>query len=56
MFGTWYWLSCKPSCEGLGAVRNVMFMSERLGDGDMVVGRMYAELTDKDMNKLAAAG
>jgi hypothetical protein len=33
-----------------------MFVSERCGDGDMVVGRMYAELTDEDRNKLAAAG
>ena len=54
--GTVHVLSFETSGEGLGAVRNGMFVSERCGDGDMVVGRMYAELTDEDRNKLAAAG
>ena len=46
----------KPRARDWVRCVNGMFVSERCGDGDMVVGRMYAELTDEDRNKLAAAG
>ena len=53
--GTPHVLSFETAGEGAGAVRNGMFVSERCTDGDMIVGRIYAELTDEDRKKLASA-
>ena len=53
--GTPHVLSFETAGEGAGAVRHGMFVSERCTDGDMIVGRIYAELTDEDRKKLASA-